>query len=147
MRSLLIHGEWVPASIAMRMGALPAKRLSKAAGLVAMRDSLRTSPVSVVQHAQVAVPIADVRADGGAGLGGHGRYSFLDPETRDSSLLALLHKVYSTLCLSGLLIPSVGKVCETDIRRFSVVRRGYARCCFEAKLRCKRPSTSASAGK
>src|SRR5215213_7998421 len=45
--TLLAHGEWVPASIAMRMGCSEAKRRLKVSGLVRSLPSSIISPLSV----------------------------------------------------------------------------------------------------
>src|SRR5215208_201109 len=44
--TLLAHGEWVPASIAMRMGCSEVKRRLKASGVVRSLPSSITSPLS-----------------------------------------------------------------------------------------------------
>ena len=43
--TLLAHGEWVPASMAMRMGCSEAKRRLKASGVVRSLPSSMTSPL------------------------------------------------------------------------------------------------------
>jgi hypothetical protein len=44
-KTLLTHGEWVPASIAMRKGCSEEKRRLKASGLVRSLPSSATSPL------------------------------------------------------------------------------------------------------
>jgi hypothetical protein len=76
----------VPTSIAMRIGAVPEKRLSKAFGLVGMRLSSITSPFSLSSR-HVSVAVTEIDAGGNAVVLGYGRSppSFVSPpETYDS---------------------------------------------------------------
>ena len=59
--TLLTHGEWVPASMAMRRGSSEAKRRLKASGVVRSLPSSITSPLSLVDEAQVGVLVAEIQ--------------------------------------------------------------------------------------